>query len=171
VLRSDRASGPSEPSDLGPAIAPAGAPGPAAPPDDGRARRQALQRATFLLLTLAAIALSARAIVGERGLLDAHRAQRELSTLQGEVGTWHERNAYLEARIKALRDNPATIERIARERLDYVRPGEITFLFPRDPSELDPGDPGPLPPGEFLPTHPGEIDALGEESAPPAKHQ
>ena len=147
-------------------------PGTPGPQDDGRNRsqdrRQALQRATFLLLTLAALALSARAIVGERGLLDAHRAQRELNSLQGEVGKWRARNAYREWRIKALRSSPAAIETIARERLDYVRPGEITFLFPHDPAEPEPGDPGPLAPGEFLPTHPGEIDASGEESAPPS---
>jgi cell division protein FtsB len=111
-------------------------------------------RATLLVLTLFALALTVRAIVGERGLLDVRRSLSELSRAQAEVDKWHERNAWLEARIKALRDDPATIESMARERLDYVRPGEITFLFPADPKALAPGEPAPVAPGEFSPVLP-----------------
>lgn len=117
-------------------------------------RRQAIGRATLLVLTLVALVLTARAVVGERGLLDARRSLAELSRAQAEVEKWHVRNAWLEARIKALREDPATIESMARERLDYVRPGEITFLFPDDPSMPAPGEPGPVAPGEFSPVLP-----------------
>jgi len=126
------------------------------PPEEARSRaqdrRQALRRAACLALAVAAVALSVRAVVGKRGLLETHRARRELARLEAEVGKWKQRNASIEELIKALRDNPAAIEAIARERLGWVRPGEITFLFPHDPAALEPGDPGPIPPGEFSPT-------------------
>lgn len=113
-----------------------------------------MMRATLFLLTLLALTLTARAIVGERGLLDARRSLNELARAQAEVEKWRARNAWLEARIKALREDPATIESMARERLDYVRPGEITFLFPQDPAAPDRDEPGPVSPGEFSPVLP-----------------
>lgn len=129
-------------------------------------RRQAFKRAIYLALSLAAIALSARAVLGERGLLDAHRSQAELTALQTEVETWKQRNELLEKRVKALREDPATIEGIARERLDWIRPGEITFLLPHDPAASDPGDPGPVAPGEFSPTQPGDVEETPEPAGP-----
>ena len=140
---------------------------PEAPRSRAQDRRQALRRATYLALAIAAVALSVRAVVGKRGLLEAHRARRALARLEAEVGKWKERNASLEERIKALRDDPATIEAIARERLGWIRPGEITFLFPHDPAAPEPGDPAPIPPGEFSPTLGDETpDSSGD--APPA---
>lgn len=133
-----------------------------------RERRQALRRATYLALTLAAAALTVRGIVGKRGLLAAHRSRTELARLDADVAKWRERNATLEGRIKALRDDPSTIESIARERLGWVRPGEFTFLFPHDPSAPDPRDPGPVAPGEFDPALEGEVgEPLGDGSAAP----
>ena len=134
-----------------------------------RERRQALKRASFLGLTFLALALTARAVVGERGLLDARRSLRELDRVQGEVEKWRQRNLFLERRIKALREDPTTIESIARERLDWVRPGEITFLFPHDPATLEPGDPGPAAPGEFSPAHADELDPQSGDAAGTAK--
>ena len=134
-------------------------PRPGAPPrGPGREpeHRQAIRRAAYLALALVAAGLTVRAVIGERGLLEAHRARIECEKLEAEVGKWRERNAYLETRIQALRNDPATIERIARERLDYVRPGEITFLFPYDAAAPEPFDPGPVAPGEFGPTQPGD---------------
>ena len=112
-------------------------------------RQVAIRRASYLVLTLVAIAFSIRAVIGERGILETHRSRRELARLESEVDRWERRNAFLQARVKALREDPATIEVIARERLDWVKPGEITFLFPFDASSPEPGDPGPVAPGEF----------------------
>lgn len=90
--------------------------------------------------------------------------------LRTEVDTWRARNTYLEGRIRALQNDPAAIEKIARERLGWIRPGEITFLFPHDPALTEPGDPGPVAPGEFAPTQPGDIieSETPSSSTPPS---
>lgn len=124
-------------------------------------RRQALRRAAYLLLSILAVALFVRAVVSKRGLLEAHRSRVELARLELDVEKWRDRNTHLETRIKALREDPAAIEAIARERLGWVRPGEVTYLFPQDPSAPEPGDTGPVPPGEFSPT-------IGDEQEEPA---
>lgn len=118
-------------------------------PSDGRI---AIRRAVQLLLALAACGLMVRAVIGERGLLETHRSRSELGALETDVAKWQARCTYLEGRIQELKTDPAAMERIARERLDWVRPGEITFLFPYDPAEPEPGDSGPALPGEFAPT-------------------
>jgi cell division protein FtsB len=133
---------------------PAGGPG----SDRGRApeRQVAIRRAAYLALTLAAAGFSVRAVIGDRGILELHRSRVELARLETEVERWQRRNVFLEARIKALREDPATIEAIARERLDWVRPGEITFLLPYDAAAPEPGDPGPAAPDEFAVVAPGD---------------
>ncbi len=158
--RSRAGAGAPSPAGAAPGPAP-GAAAPAAPADQVRAagseRGQTIRRTAYLALSLVAAALTVRAVIGERGLLAAHRSRGELARLDAEVGKWQERNAWLQARVKALREDPGTIERIARERLDYVRPGEITFLFPYDITKPEPGEPGPAAPGEFSPTHPEDL--------------
>ncbi len=39
-------------------------------------------------------------------------------------------NAALLAEVRGLRKDPYVIEKIAREKLGYARPGEIIFQFP-----------------------------------------
>jgi cell division protein FtsB len=74
----------------------------------------------LILLTLAVAPL--------RTLLD-HRSQ--LHQLEREAGGLADQNARLEARIDRLSD-PAFLERLARECLGMVRPGETAFvLVPR----------------------------------------
>ena len=43
--------------------------------------------------------------------------------------------------LEALETGPEPLERIAREQLDYVGPGEITFLLPEDDRFPDSEDP------------------------------
>ena len=65
---------------------------------------------------------------------------REVRTLEAE-------NERLSRAISALQDDPAVIERIAREELGLVRPGERVLRFPRSarPGEPAPALPAPPP--------------------------
>jgi cell division protein FtsB len=142
----------------------------AEPAPSGRSteRGQAFKRVTFLVLFLIVLASTVRSVFGQRGMLDALRSRHERTRLEAEVARWMDRNARLEARVKALREDPIAIEALARERLGWIRPGEITFLFPYDPAALAPGDPAPVLPGEFSPTLGEEPDASAEQQPRPA---
>jgi cell division protein FtsB len=65
---------------------------------------------------------------GERGLPAVFKARRQAHTLAREVGTLREQNQALRARVLALRNEPGTIETVARETLGLARPGEIVVL-------------------------------------------
>ena len=69
----------------------------------------------------------ARAIYAARG---------ELRDLQVEVRDLDRTNRRLRRAIDALHHDPYAVEKIARENLDLVAPGEILYLFP---AELSPG--------------------------------
>jgi cell division protein FtsB len=52
--------------------------------------------------------------------------RREIDRVRAEVGVTEDEVAALEAQIEDLAD-PATVERLARERFGVVRPGEEAF--------------------------------------------
>ena len=88
------------------------------------------------------------AITGERGYLDVRRQRARLSKLRAEVGTLRRENLTLLAEVRALKHDPYIIEKIAREKLGYARPGELIFQFqPENPPV--PVVPPPKPPREI----------------------
>jgi len=74
------------------------------------------------------------AILGDRGWLEVRRRQAAQEELRAEVDALRVQNVALMERIEALREDPYVLERIAREKLGYARPGEIIYLFPPDES-------------------------------------
>jgi len=96
------------------------------------ARREPVSIGKRLLLTVslcAILALVARSILGDRGLFEVWRKKSTYQQISSEVLALREENASLHAQIRALRQDPLAIERVAREELGYARPGEITFVF------------------------------------------
>ena len=92
-------------------------------------------------------ALLVVAVLGDRGVLRLWRLRTEVEDLHREVQALEAENERLSRAIADLRDNPAVIERIAREELGLVRPGERVLRFPRTPrSGESPGAPSPNPP-------------------------
>jgi cell division protein FtsB len=73
------------------------------------------------------------ALLGDQGLLMLWRLQAEIETLHRDVAALEAENARLARAIADLRHDPATIERLAREELGLVRPGERVLRFPRTP--------------------------------------
>jgi cell division protein FtsB len=57
------------------------------------------------------------------------RMQRENLRLERELQTEKEKSRQLQADIDALRNDPKTIERLAREKLGYAKPGETVVRF------------------------------------------
>ena len=57
------------------------------------------------------------------------RMRKEIQTLQGQIRREEQAGRQLENSIKALRDDPKTVERMAREKLRYARTGETVIYF------------------------------------------
>ena len=96
-----------------------------------RDRPRLTGRAAALLVVIALLALLA--LVPTRQFL----AQRgRIADLEAQAARLEEQNGALRAQIAELQD-PAELERLARECLGMVRPGEIALVVPGAPASGD----------------------------------
>ncbi|HJX83289.1 MAG TPA: septum formation initiator family protein [Candidatus Angelobacter sp.] len=70
------------------------------------------------------------AIFGANGFLVYQDKKIESRKLQHELEAMQQDNAQREERIKALTNDPQTIEREAREKLKYARKGDVIYTLP-----------------------------------------
>jgi cell division protein FtsB len=80
----------------------------------------------LLLLFVGVIVLDA--LVGDRGLLATLRARREYHELSANIARARAENARLADQARRLRDDPRTIEEVARRELGLIKPGERVFI-------------------------------------------
>jgi cell division protein FtsB len=85
--------------------------------------------AVFGLLTVAMLLL---AVFNERGALEVHARAQKLTAIESEISKLDADNKQLTAEIQALRSDPGTIEKFAREELKLVKPGEIVLVTPEN---------------------------------------
>ena len=110
-------------------------------PDPETERRRRLRLAALaFFLSLVFVGSSLAAVFGESGFLDLRRRHREIRALEKEVERRKAELSTLEAYVKRLETDPTAIERIAREDLGLVKPGEITFLLPREEEAAGAGE-------------------------------
>ncbi len=95
----------------------------ATPPSKPRSRGTWIYAVLFV-----AILIVINALVGEKGLLATFEAQREYDQLQDRLHRLRQENALLQLEAQRLRDDPATIEALARDELGLVKPGEVLFI-------------------------------------------
>ena len=81
----------------------------------------------FGVLTIAMLLL---AIFNDKGALQVRAQAQKLSTLESEITKLDNDNKQLANDIQALRSDPDTIEKFAREELKLVKPGEIVLVTP-----------------------------------------
>ena len=124
---------------------PSGTPGTAAP---GAALRRRFGAPRFLrgapparggvswaLVALCVVGLgllAASTLLGENGLATQRRLAREREEASTEVDRLRTQRRELQARIEALRSNPAALERLAREKYGMKRPGQSVLEFVGD---------------------------------------
>lgn len=86
-----------------------------------------LRRLVLLLLFVAALL----AVIVWYLPLIRHNEKMRQEILRRNLQVKHEeeRSKQLEATIRALRNDPRAIERLAREKLGYVKPGETRIQF------------------------------------------
>jgi cell division protein FtsB len=86
---------------------------------------------------LFAVALAFHVIFGANGMLQYGNKRSEFQRTQVEVEQMQAENARLEQQIKALKTDPKTIEKEAREQLRYTRPGEFVYRLPNARAEMN----------------------------------
>jgi cell division protein FtsB len=60
--------------------------------------------------------------------------RREILKKEVEVKRAEEQGRQLESSIRAVRTDPRAVERLAREKLGYVKPGEVRIQFEAPPT-------------------------------------
>lgn len=97
--------------------------------------REFLRRNLSWFLAFALSLLLLQDIFGTHGLIAMRRSQQEAAQVQREIDQINDENRQLQGRVKALKSDPATIERIAREEMGLARPGEYIFKIPSKPGD------------------------------------
>jgi cell division protein FtsB len=97
-----------------------------APKSGGVTRGRLVLR--YALLALTALVL-VDSIVGEKGLLALVRARHELRTLEHAVQAARVENQRMLEQARKYREDPATIEELARRDLGLIKPGEKLFII------------------------------------------
>ena len=83
----------------------------------------------FGLLTIAVLLL---AVYDDKGVLQVHAQAGKLTALESEITNLDAQNKQLSNDIQALRTDPSTIEKYAREELKLVKPGEVVLVTPEN---------------------------------------
>ena len=113
--------------------------------DPERQRRIRLRRGVFVLCLITVfLAGGLIATLGRGGYVDLHRKREEARRLREEVATLQFNVGVLDHVVSRLEAEPVERERIAREQLGLVLPGEVDFLLPREGSgetDAKPADP------------------------------
>jgi cell division protein FtsB len=94
-------------------------------PTPRRRRRRVLQ---YLVVGIGCLAL-VEALVGDKGLLAMLKARDDYRALQVSLTQIRADNARLRDEARRLREDPMTIEDLARRELGLIRPGEKLFIL------------------------------------------
>ena len=86
------------------------------------------RRTIHLLLLFITAVLVVDALVGDKGLMETIRARRQHRGAASALEDLRRRNAVLRENIRQLREDPGTIEALARKELGLVRPREVLFI-------------------------------------------
>ena len=92
--------------------------------------RRRLATVSIALLTLW---LFLHVMLGANGMVIYRQKRAEYQGLQKEIDGLQKENDRYTGQIKALRTDPNTIEKEAREQLHYARPGEVVYVAPPPP--------------------------------------
>jgi cell division protein FtsB len=82
-----------------------------------------------------ALLLTWHVINGKHGLSVWQQKRAEDRQLQLEIKDLEQENARLRDHIERLKSDPEAIEREAREKLHYARPGEVIYALPAQPQK------------------------------------
>ena len=80
-----------------------------------------------------ALLLGWHVVNGKHGLSIWQQKRVEDRQLRREIDDLKQENQRLQQRVEKLKTNPHAIEREAREKLHYAKPGEVIYALPPEP--------------------------------------
>ncbi len=93
------------------------------------ARKRRGRRAVQYMLVLVGCVIIIDALVGDKGLLAMRKARKEYQALEGSLAVEKAANDRLREEVRLLREDPTTIEDVARKDLGLIKPGEKLFIL------------------------------------------
>jgi cell division protein FtsB len=85
------------------------------------------------IAVILALLLTWHVIHGKHGLSVWQQERAQDKTLQKQIQDLQTENASMKDRIEHLKSDPDAIEREAREKLHYAKPGEVIYALPATP--------------------------------------
>lgn len=89
------------------------------------------RRAATIAAVVLALSLGYYVVAGQNGLHSYEVKRSEHQKLAKQIEALQQQNGQIQQQIHALKDDPDTIEREARERLHYARPDEVIVTIPQ----------------------------------------
>jgi cell division protein FtsB len=80
-----------------------------------------------------ALLLAWHVVNGKHGLSVWQQKRVEDKQLRKQIESLEQENARLSQRVEKLKSDPHAIEREAREKLHYAKPGEVIYALPPEP--------------------------------------
>ncbi len=93
-------------------------------------------------LACSIVLLSVYTIFGDRGAIHLWRLRGEKEQMEEQNYRLQKENEALRQRITRLRSDDSYLEKIAREELNLVRPGEVIYRFPPSQPRSNRSGPG-----------------------------
>jgi cell division protein FtsB len=87
------------------------------------------------IAVILALLLTWHVIHGKHGLSVWQQERTQDKTLQKQIQALQTENAVMKDRIEHLKSDPDAIEREAREKLHYAKPGEVIYALPATPPQ------------------------------------
>lgn len=97
-----------------------------APKPEGTPRGRRLLRVGLVIVTLVVLI---DAIVGEKGLVALMRARELEAAVATDLQRVRDENQRTVEQARRYREDPATLEELARRDLGYIKPGEKLFII------------------------------------------
>lgn len=90
-------------------------------------------KAALLLLSGFSLLVLMAAIFGQQGLLKVRELEKEGASLAGRVAELQGETDRLRRNVQDMQTDPFLYEKLARERLGLVKPGEVVYDFRENP--------------------------------------
>lgn len=91
-------------------------------------------RQTLILCLAFFVLLMLTAFFHDGGIFSIFKLQEQMADMRKSNQALHEENHKIHKEIEALKSNPLAIEKIAREKLNLVKPGETIYQIVRKKS-------------------------------------